>query len=86
MNAQVQTPEERAELERRWAEILKGRQFIILVSEEQRQWAGEFAVRCIRCVHAPGERHDPWYGWCLVHRCLVSDTFPKLCPRFQAQS
>lgn len=37
------------------------------------------AVRCSNCAHAGDAGGDPWRAWCLVHRQMVSNTFPKLC-------
>lgn len=75
----VLTPQE-------WKRALRGQPYRVLVKPEQLQWAQErgLEVRCIACVHAPGETHDPWWAWCLATRTLVSNTFPKLCPRFEA--
>lgn len=53
--------------------------FRVLVSEEQQQAAGARAVRCTSCVRASDAGHDPWRAWCLVKRCMVSNTFPKIC-------
>lgn len=60
-----------------------GEHFRILVTEQQQQSAGTDAVRCVSCGHASDGGHDPWRGWCLAHRTLVSNTFPKLCPEYR---
>jgi hypothetical protein len=59
----------------------------VLVKPEQLEWANQrgAVVRCVDCTHAPGEVHDPWSGFCLVHRVAVSNTFPKLCREFEAR-
>ena len=66
-----------------WERVLGGDPYRVLVNADQIEWAGERAVRCITCTHAPGESHDPWYAWCIAPRTLVSNTFAKLCPSYE---
>lgn len=69
-----------------WKRALRGRKFWILVKpeEQERAAARGIAVHCIACRHAPGEKHrDPWGSFCIVHRCEVSNTFPKLCRQYE---
>lgn len=69
-----------------WMRVLGGQPYRVLVKPEQLAWAGERAVRCITCAHAPGETHDPWWAWCIATRTLVSNMFPKLCPRYERRA
>lgn len=64
--------------EAQWERILKGGKFALLVNPEQQEWAGKRAVRCGNCTHTT-MRGDPRRGFCVRHRVMVSDTFPKLC-------
>jgi hypothetical protein len=71
-----------------WTRVLAGQPFRVLVKSEQLEWASSrgLAVRCVACIHAPGETHDPWGGFCQAHRVAVSNTFPKLCRRFERRA
>lgn len=71
--------------EAQWVRILDGRPFCVLVKPAQQQWAGKRAVKCGGCryTHMYG---DPRRGWCIKHRALVGDTFPKLCRQFEARN
>lgn len=72
--------------EREWRRILRGRPYRVLVREDQIAYAGARAVRCITCRHAPGEMHDPWWAWCTATSTCVSNTFAKLCPRYERRA
>lgn len=66
-----------------WARVLEGRNFRCLVDAAKVEWAGDRAVRCGSCTHSSGSHKVPWSGFCRVHRCMVSDTFAKLCREFK---
>lgn len=71
--------------EEQWTRILVGRPFCVLVKIAQQEWAGKRAVKCGGCrftrMHG-----DPRRGWCIKHRTLVGDTYPKLCRQFEARN
>lgn len=65
--------------ESQWTRILAGRRMRVLVSEEQREWAGKNARLCLSCDHAGDIRGIPQRGWCRRYRFAVANSYPVLC-------
>jgi len=82
--AEVFDPRELSLTEGEWTRVLGGMRFRCLVDAVKVDWAGSRAVRCIACAnaHTNGSHKIPWAAHCVVHRVMVSDTFPKLCREF----
>ena len=79
---QVYDPRELTLTEEEWTRVLAGQKFRCLVDPAKVEWAGKRAVRCGNCANASGSHKVPWSGFCRAHRCMVSDTFPKLCREY----
>lgn len=62
-----------------WKRLLHGWPMRVLVKPEQLEYVKGREVWCSRCPHARKQVKEPWRGYCLEFRLMVSDNFPKLC-------
>ena len=67
----------------RWARVLEGQRLRVITSERRKSIAGMNAVHCANCSGVTTWHGDPRRGWCVRQRCMVSNTFPKLCPEYR---
>jgi hypothetical protein len=66
-----------------WERVLRGRKIRVVVTDEQKAWAGKRAVYCLGCDHAGKAHGDPRRAWCTKHKMLRGNTFPVLCREYR---
>lgn len=66
-----------------WPVLLRGQPMRYLVRDEQKEFVGKHARFCLSCGNIGKPTGDPRRAWCQLHRMMVGNTFPVLCPNYK---